>query len=492
MSAPVKDRSWRRRLPIAAIAALLGGCAVGPDFVRPQAPATPRYTAEPTPTEMTPAVGGVTQRIDSSQAISSEWWELFRSPSLDEVVARTLQDNPSLAAARATLAQALEAVTAARGAFFPQLDLGATAQRQQSALLGRSKQALTNSSQISNLYSVGPTVSYLVDVFGAVRRGVEEQQALAEFQRYELAAAWLTLSGNAVTESINIASLRAQIEAAEDVVTDDEQNLALVQRKLEAGKVPRTDVLTAETQLETDRAILPPLRQQLAVAQHAISILVGQFPADWSAPDFALEGFELPRELPLSLPSELVRQRPDVLAAEAQLHAASAAIGVATAQLFPSLTLSGSVTQEALDVGSLFSGGGTAWVLAGHLAAPLFHGGTLLAERRGAIDAYQVSLATYQETVLQAFQQVADTLRALDHDAELVSAQKQLLDTATESLALQRISYEAGKTDLLLLLVAQRAYAEARLGLARAEGQRLADTAQLFVGLGGGWWQAQI
>ena len=488
----MKGRCWRHRLPIAALAALLGACAVGPDFVRPEAPATPRYTAGPTPTEMTPALGGVTQRIDPAQAITSQWWELFRSPSLDAVVVRTLQDNRSLAASRATLAEALEAVAAARGAFFPQIDAGATAQRQQSALLGRSKQSLANSSQVSNLYSVGPTVSYLVDVFGAVRRSVEQQQALADAQRYELAAAWLSLSGNAVTQSITIASFRAQIQATEDIIADDEQNVALVQRKLEAGKVPLTDVLTAETQLETDRAILPPLRQQLAVAEHALSVLVGQFPADWSPPDFELEGFELPRELPLTLPSELVRQRPDILAAEAELHASSAAIGVATAQLFPSLTLSGSVTQEALDVGSLFSGAGTAWVLAGHLAAPLFHGGTLLAERRGAIDAYEASLATYQETVLQAFQQVADTLRALEHDAELVAAEKHLLDTATESLRLQRISYEAGKTDLLLLLVAQRAYAEARLGLARAEGQRLSDTAQLFVGLGGGWWQAQI
>jgi NodT family efflux transporter outer membrane factor (OMF) lipoprotein len=487
----VKARRWRHRLPIAALAALLGGCAVGPDFVRPAAPTTPGYTAEPPRTELAPAVGGAAQRLDPAQEISSQWWELFRSPPLDAVVVRSLQDNRTLAAARATLAQAQEAVAAARGGFFPQLDLGGNAQRQRSARL-LSNAAVSSPSQVSTLYSVGPTVSYLVDVFGAVRRSVEQQEALAEFQHDELAAAWLTLSGNAVTESISIASLRAQIEAVEDVVADDQSNLDLVQRKYEAGKVARTDVLTAATQLASDRAQLPPLRQQLAAARHALSVLAGQPPAEWSPPEFALDGFELPQELPLSLPSELVRQRPDILAAEAQLHASSAAIGVATAQLYPSLTLSGSLTQEALDAGSFFTGAGTAWVLAAHVAAPLFHGGTLRAQRRAAIDACQASLATYEQTVLQAFQQVADTLRALGHDAELVDAQKQNLDIASESLALQRISYEAGKTDVLLLLVAQRAYAQARLGLAEAQGQRLVDTALLFVGLGGGWWQAKL
>jgi NodT family efflux transporter outer membrane factor (OMF) lipoprotein len=329
----------------------------------------------------------------------------------------------------------------------------------------------------------------VVDVFGAVRRGVEQQTALAEFQHDELAAAWLSLSGNAVTESITIASLRAQIEATEGVVNDDEQNLGLVERKSEAGKAARTDVLTAETQLASDRAQLPPLHQQLAAAQHAVSVLAGQLPAEWSPPDFTLDRFQLPADLPLSLPSELVRQRPDILASEAQLHAASAAIGVATAQLYPSITLSGSLAREVLEAGSLFSGTGTAWMLAAEAAAPIFHGGTLQAQRRGAIDAYQASLASYEQTVLQAFQQVADTLRALAHDAELVGAQQQLLDTAREALALQRLSYDAGKTDLLKLVDAQRSYQQARLGLARAEGQRLQDTAQLFVALGGGWWQ---
>jgi NodT family efflux transporter outer membrane factor (OMF) lipoprotein len=474
-----------RIVPLAC-ALLSLACAVGPNFERPASPSPPSYTAEPTRGVMA-ATGGPEQRLQLAKELSAQWWELYRSEPLNDVVKHALADNPSLVAARASLAQAHEAVVAARGALFPQIDAGASAQRVHTPGLVKGVRART-----SDLYSVGPSVGYLVDVFGGVRRSVEEQAALAEFQHYELAAAWLSLTGNAVTESVSIASLRAQIDALEEVITDDEQNLELVRRKYQAGKIARSDVLVAETQLASDRVELPALQQRLAVARHAVSALAGQLPAEWSPPEFALEGFTLPGELPVSLPSELARQRPDVLAAEAQLHAASAAIGVATAQLFPSLTLSGSLTQESLELGSLFSGPGTAWALAGQLATPLFHGGTLLAQRRAAIDAYDASLALYRQTVLQAFQQVADTLRALDHDAELVGASQQLLDTARESLSLQRISYEAGKSDLLLLLVAERSYQQARSSLALAQGQRLQDTAQLFVALGGGWWQAGL
>jgi NodT family efflux transporter outer membrane factor (OMF) lipoprotein len=475
------------RIGLVVAVSLLFGCAVGPDFARPESPSPSSYTAEPTPERMAPGTGEAEQRLQLSTEIQAQWWELFGSSSLDGVVARTLADNPSLAAARATLAQAQEEVSAARGSLYPQLDVEGRADR---AHIPGLRSGVSSST--SSLYSIGPSVSYLVDVFGGVRRSVEQQVALAEFQHYELAAAWLTLTGNSVSESIAIASLRAQIDAIQAVIAEDEQTVDLVRQEFEAGKAARGDVLLAETELAGDRTQLPPLRQEVAAARHAVSALAGQLPAQWSPPEFDLEGFELPGELPVSLPSELARQRPDVLAAEAQLHAASAAIGVATAQLYPSLMLSGSLAQEALEAGSLFSGGGAAWALAANLAAPVFHGGTLRAQRRAAIDAYDASLATYQQTVLQAFQQVADALRALEHDAELVGAQQELLETASESLALQRISYEAGKSDLLQLLVSERAYQQARLGFAQAQGQRFEDTAQLFVALGGGWWQAKI
>jgi NodT family efflux transporter outer membrane factor (OMF) lipoprotein len=470
------------------VGVLLVACAVGPNFERPPSPEAESYTAEPMPGVLAPGAGDrKEQRLRLAQDLSARWWELFRSAPLDGVVARALADSPSLVAARATLAQAREAVVAARGSLLPQVDATASAGRTRTPAL---RSGLPSST--STLYSVGLSASYLVDVFGGTRRTVEQQAALAELRYYELAAAWLTLTGNVATRAIEIAALGAQIDAVEAVIADDEHNLDLVRRTFEAGKVARADVLVAETQLATDRTQLPALRQRLAAARHALSALAGRVPSAWTPPAFTLDDFTLPGELPVSLPSELARQRPDVRAAEARLHAASAAIGVATAQLYPQLTLSGSFSREALTLGALSSGAGTAWAAAGALATPLFHGGTLRAERRAAIDAYEASLASYRQTLLVGFQQVADALRALEHDAELVGAAEQLLDTATESLELQRVSYQAGKTDLLRLIDAERAVQQARSGLAVARGQRLQDTVQLFAALGGGWWQAGL
>jgi NodT family efflux transporter outer membrane factor (OMF) lipoprotein len=455
----------------------LGGCAVGPDFVRPAAPGGNGYTAQPLPEEIASSTGGESQRLQPGERIPAEWWQLFKSPALKNAMVAAIGGNRTLAAARATLAAAQENLLAARGGYWPQVDASASAERFR---------------RTPNLYTVGATASYAPDVFGATARSVEEQQALAEQQRYELAAAYLTLTGNVVTVAITIASLRGQLEASEEVVADDTRNLELVRFKYEAGKAPLTDVLTAETQLALDRTALPGLRQQLAAARDALVILAGRAPAAWSPPDFDLSDFTLPGELPLSLPSALARQRPDILAAEARLHADSAAIGIATARLYPGITLSASLGQQSLDAGSLFNSENTVWSLAAGVAGPIFHGGTLRAQRRAAVDAYRASLATYEQTVLQGLQQVADTLQALAHDAELVDAQRQLLDSARTALTLQRASYEAGKADLLQLLDAERTYQRARLAAVQAQAQRLRDTAQLFVALGGGWWDAKL
>jgi NodT family efflux transporter outer membrane factor (OMF) lipoprotein len=455
----------------------LGGCAVGPDFVRPAAPGGNGYTAQPVPEEIASSTGGESQRLQTGERIPAEWWQLFKSPALKDAVEAAIGGNRTLAAARATLAAARENVLAARGGYWPQVDASASAERFR---------------RTPNLYTVGATASYAPDVFGATARGVEEQEALAEQQHYELAAAYLSLTGNVVTEAITIASLRGQLEASEEVVADDTRNLELVRFKYEAGKAPLTDVLTAETQLALDRTALPGLRQQLAAARDALSVLTGRAPAAWVPPDFDLKDFTLPQELPLSLPAELARQRPDILAAEALLHADSAAVGVATARLYPNITLSATGGQQSLDSSSLFQGVNTFWTLAASLAQPIFHGGTLRAQRRAAIELYQASLATYEQTVLQGLQQVADILQALAHDAELLDAQRQLLESASHALTLQRESYAAGKSDLLQLIVAERAYQQARLGMVTAQARRLQDTAQLFVALGGGWWDASF
>ncbi len=449
--------------------------------VTPATPATPANTASPPSTlapESSQTAPVTNQRIALGREIPDQWWNLFHSPRLDETLRQAIAASYSLAAARATLAQAQEAIIEARAALFPQADLSAGARRGTGTGAGRG---------VANLFSLGPTASYSIDAFGGTRRHVEQETALADAQRYQLAAAYLTLTGNTVTEAITIASTRFQIATVEDLIKNDQKNLDLVQREFDAGKVARSDVLTAAAQLESDRIQLPSLNQQLSVARHALSVLAARAPGQGSPPDFDIDELTLPDELPLSLPSELVRRRPDILAAESELHADSAAIGVATAQLYPSITLSASLAQDALTLAGLFQAAGRTWSAGGSLDAPLYRGGALNAQRRAAIDAYQAQLATYQQTILLAFGQVADTLSALQHDAESVAVSQRARDIAARSLALQRSSYAAGKTSALQLISAENTYSETRLSYVRAVGQRLADTAQLFIAAGGDW-----
>ena len=387
-----------------------------------------------------------TQNLNLGQAVAKEWWTLFQSVHLNDAVTQALANNQTLAAAKATLAGAQEAIRQAEGGLYPQIDTDNKFQRGKMAASGSP----------SNLYSVGLTASYIPDVFGGTRREIERQDALAQNQLYQLGAAYLTLTGNVVTQSITIASFRGQLATLENIVADDEKNLQLVQEKYRAGKAARSDVLTAASQLANDRTLLAPLRQQISVAQHALTVLVGKFPGAWEPPAFNLDELTLITELPVSLPSELVHQRPDILAAEAQLHADSAAIGIAAAQMYPSITLSGSLMFQSLATDVLFSGSNLLWSVAAGLSAPIFHGGALKAQEAQAVDVFKASAATYQQTVIQAFAQVADTLQALKYDAELLDVQKQALDVANAALALQQVSYSAGKTDVLQLLNAER------------------------------------
>jgi NodT family efflux transporter outer membrane factor (OMF) lipoprotein len=475
---------------------LASGCVVGPNFKRPDEPTVAGYLPPepPGPAALPgppgspgqPAAGAegggaeAAQRIALGQKIPALWWDLFHSPRLDETLTQAITASYSLAAAKATLAAAQELIVEARAGFYPQVALGASGRRGNTALGGGA----------SNLFSLGPSVSYSLDAFGGTRRRVEQQTAVAENQRYQLAAAYLTLTGGTVTEAIAIASTRLQIATAEDLIRNDQKNLDLTQREFDAGKVAKTDVLTAAAQLEADRTQLPPLRQQLSVAQHALAVLVGKPTGETAPPDFTIEELTLPPEVPVSLPSELVRQRPDILAAEAQLHADSAAVGVAISAMYPSITLSGSLVQEALSLANLFRSSSRVWSAGGDVNQPLYTGGSLSAQRRAAIDTYNAQLAIYQQTVLQAFGQVADSLSALQHDAELLAVSHRALDIASDSLKLQRSSYAAGKTSALQLISAENTYSEARLSYARAVGQRLTDTAQLFIAVGGGWWNA--
>ncbi|HKD20026.1 MAG TPA: efflux transporter outer membrane subunit [Thermoanaerobaculia bacterium] len=471
---------WRRSgtaLAVLAVALTSLGCLVGPNYTRPAPPAADGYLP-PKPDASAPETPAEReQRVALGAKIPAEWWALFRYPLVDETVRRVIAANYSLAAARATLAGAQEAVVIARSAFYPTVDLQAGVRR--GVVLG---------GPVGNLFTFSPTVSYNVDVFGGTRRRVEQEQALAESQRYQLAAAYLILTGNSVTEAITIASTRFQIATVEDVIKNDQKNLDLVQRAFDAGRVAKTDVLTAAAQLESDRTQLPALYQQLSAARHALAVLVGEPTGGWTPPEFDIDAFTLPDDLPVSLPSELVRQRPDILASEAFLHADSAAIGVATAEMYPSITISTSLAQTASTLGSLFEAAARTWAVGAEVNAPIFHGGALAAQRRAAIDAYDAGLATYRETIVTAFGQVADSLTAIEHDNQMVAASRQAVDIARASVTLQRSSYASGRTSALQLIVAEDTYSNVLQGYTRAIGQRLADTAQLFIAVGGGWW----
>jgi NodT family efflux transporter outer membrane factor (OMF) lipoprotein len=316
-----------------------------------------------------------------------------------------------------------------------------------------------------------------------VRRTIEEQ-ALAECST-TLNAAQLSLTGNVVLQAFAIASARAQIRAAKRCSEEDRRNAEQVRKAFDEGSVPRLDVLSAESQLAQDETLMPPLRQELSAARHALAVLVGEAPGNWSPPEFELEDFPPPATLPVSLPSQLARRRPDIRAGEAQLHAATAAVGVATANLYPQIRLTGSLSQQAITVSSLFDHESTAFALAGNLAAPLFDSGKRRAQRRASEAAMQASLAKYEQTVLTAFRQVADVLAALEHDAQQSQAQQRALDVAESSLALTRESYSAGNVGVLQILDAERQVLRARIGVARARAQRLQDTAELIVALGG-------
>lgn len=471
---------------VGALVAFLGGCQVGPNFTPPAPPGVNAYTATRMAPDITPGTGEPSQRLLVGQAIPEAWWLLFRSPALDSVVRQAIIGSPTIDTARAKLAASQQEVSVANGAFYPQLDASALAEREKGPPFAF---GLLHPRPVPtyNLYSLGPTVSFVPDVFGVTARRVERQEANAENQAYQLEAAQLTVTGNAVAAALTIASARLQIEAIDGVVADDRKNFALVHELYAAGKVDRTDLLLAQAQLENDRTRLPPLKQEMAAAEDALAILVGKSPAEWTPPAFKLDEFTLPADLPLSLPSALVHQRPDIMAAESEVHARSAAIGVAVAEMYPTVTLSAALDPTAITTGALFGGSNLAWNALSGITTPIFHGGALKAQKEEAIDEFHASLATYRQTVLQGLGQVADILRALGHDAELVQAQRRALDASQAALELQRQKYAAGKVDLLRLLDAERRFEQARVGYARARAQRYLDSAQLFVALGGGW-----
>lgn len=468
---------------------VLTGCMVGPNFHRPEAPATKEYTPTPLPEQTTgaPGTAGETQNLHFGRDIPDQWWTLFHSKDLDQLVRRGLADNPTVAASKATLLEAQENVRALVGeALYPGVDGGFSAQRQK--FTGASFGQSSSFASLFNVFNASVNVSYALDLFGGARRELEALRSQVDFQRYQLEGVHIALTSNIINTAIKEASLREQIRTTQEIVTVLAKQADLVERQFQLGGASRSDVLSQQTQLAQIRATLPPLELDLAQTRHLLAVLVGELPSQAVLPEFQLQGIQLPQDLPVSLPSSLVRQRPDVLASEALLHEASAEIGVATAAMFPQVTLTGNYGSEAARIGDLFTGGTSVWSLGAGLLQPLFHGGELTARRRAALAAYDQASAQYRGTVLAAFQNVADVLRALELDADLLKAQAEAEASARGTLDITQKQYELGAVDFLSLLVAQRQLRNAEVFLIQAQARRYYDTVALFQALGGGWW----
>jgi NodT family efflux transporter outer membrane factor (OMF) lipoprotein len=450
------------------------------DAVRPpEVPTAARYTATPVTEE----------RLVQGKDIPAQWWTLFQSPALDGLVRQALDASPSLARANAKLRQAQEDLSARTGGTrFPKVDGKVSANRVDVNPQSLGVPALPVQTPF-NLYLASVSVSYTFDLFGANRRELEGLQAGIDYQRYELEAARLTLAGNVVTAAIREASLREQIAATQEIVELQERQLAITERLVKLGTAAQADAVAQRLDLAQIRAVLPDLQRQLEQVRHRLAVYIGQPPGAAKLPEFKLTDLQLPPELPLSLPSELARQRPDIRAAEALLQQAGARVGVATANLYPQITLSANVGSLASNGGDLFSSGSGFYLLGASLTQPLFHGGELEAKRRSAIAAYDQAGAAYQEAVLQGFQNVADVLRALEADA---SKLKDRTEAATQARTYHDITsarFKAGGVSYFFLLDAQRKLHGALIDRTQALADRYADSAALFQALGGGWWQ---
>jgi NodT family efflux transporter outer membrane factor (OMF) lipoprotein len=488
MSRP-STRSFAVRLSVmmALPPALLAGCAVGPNYHPPAAPTTEGYAAGalPSATQTTPVNGGEAQRFEMGGDLPGRWWTLFGSQELDGLIAQALKRYPDLAAQQAALRAARENVRAQQGIFAPQVQGAANEQR---AKISGASISPGFPSFVTSLYQANVNVSYTFDVFGGERRALEGLRAQADNQTYQLEASVLTLTANVAISAIELAATREQIEVTREVIAVEEQQMRLIERQHQAGVRTRADVLQQQSNLASVRATLPALQQQMAGYEHALAVLTGQFPHDAAPVGLKLSDLKLPEEIPVSLPSALVAQRPDIQAQAALVHQASAAIGVATANMLPQLTLTGSVGDESLIWSSLLQGSSGVWSLAGGLTQPIFEGGSLRAKRRAAIDLYDQARAQYRLVVLNAFQNVADSLTALDNDAQALSAQNDAVSSANASIELIQRQYESGAVDYVTLLAAQQAYQQARVAYVRALSSRFTDTVTLFQALGGGWW----
>ncbi|WP_109126375.1 efflux transporter outer membrane subunit [Dyella sp. C11] len=478
----------RRCIAVVMASSLVAGCAVGPDFKRPAAPEVSDYTAHPVTTTVATdhVAGGEAQHVATGADIPGDWWTLFHSKPLNDLIEQSLANNHDLKAAQAALKVAHENVLAQRGSYYPSVaaDFSASRQRQSGTI---SPTPNSNTFQY-NLFTPQVSVSYAPDIFGLNRRTVESVQAQEQAVRFQMIATQITLSTNVVAAAVQLAALQAQVEATRELVDINTHMVQILREQTTKGYASGLDLAAQESQLAQTNASLPPLLKQLAQQRDLLAVLVGQFPSQATEQSFDLSQLQLPQELPVSLPSALVAQRPDVLQAEANMHAASAQIGIATANRLPNIVLSANTGSTALAMHQLFQSGTGFWGIGADITAPIFQGGTLLHQERAAKAAYVEAAEQYRSTVMGAFQNVADSLMALDQDAAALKANAIAEQAARRTLDLSQRQWKAGYADYLSLLNAEQAYQQARMNLVLAQANRYADTAALFQALGGGWW----
>lgn len=497
---------FRINLSLLILPLLLASCAVGPNFHPPAAPPVNSYTAKPMPyrTAGAKGPGGQSQTFDFGADIPYGWWELFHSPELDYLVRLGLAHSPTLAAAESALKEAQANWWAEVGSgLFPLITASFTAQRERfnnasfggagsSSSSGGTSNTSSPMAVTFNLFNAQINYSYTLDVFGGIRRQIEAYGAQVDYQQFELAAAYLTLTANIVSTAISEASYREQIKATNELIETLTQTLNMVNNQYSLGAVTLAQVLSQQTQLAQVRATLPGLEKSLSQSRHALAALVGFLPAQIAIPEFNLSDLTLPRHIPVILPARLIRQRPDVRAAESLMHIALAQIGVATANLLPQFTLNGYVGWEANTLGQLFKKKSLIWDLEGGVMQTIFNGGALISRRNASIYAYRQALAQYRQTVIQAYQNVADALRAVEYDALALRAQSEGESAARQTLALFRGQFQLGGASFLDVLTAQYQYQQVHLARVQAESQRYVDTAALFQALGGGWWNQYV
>lgn len=467
-----------------AVATMLSACAVGPDFERPAPPTTDRYTVKPQ-IARTVEADEQTQRFLPGTGLPEDWWRMFKSEQLNEIVHTALANSPTLDAARARLSGSQNQLRAGYGVFFPRVDTALVGSRQRTApITGNS----TEPSTVFNLVTLTGSIGYTLDLFGGERRAVEGLAAQAHYQYYANQAAYVSLSANVVSTCIARAAYAAEIAATWDIIELETQQLDAATAQYESGTTPYTTVLAIRSQIASARIDLAGLQQKLDQSEHLLAQLEGSSPSEANLPKIELDQLSLPTDLPVSLPSQLVHLRPDILQAEEQLHGASANVGVATAAMFPSISLSGAYGIAGKSFGNLSPDTAKFWNVGPSLSLPLFQGGSLWYGRKAAIDAFHESEANYRQTVLAAFAQVADSLKAIEHDAQGLDAQVDMRRTAHASLRLVKINNQAGLAAYADVLAAEVQYQQQLIAYEQAVAIREQDTVALFMALGGGWW----